>query len=564
MQSSAQVGYNFQFDMLANIPHVNAPETETLGFNHNIDSYRYVVGPAALAGKRVVSSEAGAVMLDVYQQTIPYLLWDLKRSIVGGVNNFVLHGMPFSGNYANTTWPGFVTFFFLFSEMHNRHQPGWDYYRDFINYTARLQQAMQTGVPKVDLVFWLKNDTYANVSTKYWPTDLEEAGYSYEYLSPNNFDLPMAQVVEGVLAPDAQAFKALILRRNETLTSFGVAKLSQWALQGLPVIISGGMPTNFSGSASTEELQSTNATLYQLTTLSNVHVVPYDNLARSLASLGISPRTSVSPTGPIWYSRWRETEEEVIVFLYYDASTETGPLATNKSITFAVTGTPYHWDAWTGDQTLITQYLQTNSSTTIPLSLTGNQTTIIAFKRNEHSIPQQQQSTVTQDSATRIPLSNWTLTVESWTAPENFYNVEGVVKTNTTYQITTLLPWNKLSVGTNLTYVSGRGYYHSTFTWPPASGESHALITMSPILHTAVLYVNGQKARPLDVTAPRADITQYLRPGLNDVDIIVSTPLGNALIPVQNQLRSAGAAPFTSISGPKEYGLVGEVVLTTH
>lgn len=104
MQSSAQVGYNFQLDMLSNVPHVDAPECETLGFAHNIDSYRQYAGPANLAGKQIISSEAGANALDAFQQTIPELLWDLKRSIVGGVNAFVLHGMPYSGYYPNTTW----------------------------------------------------------------------------------------------------------------------------------------------------------------------------------------------------------------------------------------------------------------------------------------------------------------------------------------------------------------------------------------------------------------------------------------------------------------------------
>lgn len=61
IQSSAQVVYNLPMDMLANIPDVDAPECESLGFNHNIDDYRQFTGPANLAGKRVISSECGAI-----------------------------------------------------------------------------------------------------------------------------------------------------------------------------------------------------------------------------------------------------------------------------------------------------------------------------------------------------------------------------------------------------------------------------------------------------------------------------------------------------------------------
>ena len=45
-QFSAQVVYNLPMDMLANIPSVNAPECESLGFGHIIDAYRQFAGPA--------------------------------------------------------------------------------------------------------------------------------------------------------------------------------------------------------------------------------------------------------------------------------------------------------------------------------------------------------------------------------------------------------------------------------------------------------------------------------------------------------------------------------------
>lgn len=88
-QYSAQVVYNLPMDMLANIPAVNGPECESLGFNHVIDAYRQFAGPANLAGKRIVSSELGAQRNEAYSQTLPELIWDVKRSIIGSVNNMV-------------------------------------------------------------------------------------------------------------------------------------------------------------------------------------------------------------------------------------------------------------------------------------------------------------------------------------------------------------------------------------------------------------------------------------------------------------------------------------------
>lgn len=68
-------------EMAANIPAVDVPECESLGFFHNVDAYRQFSGPANLAGKQVISNELGAVQGAAYTQTLPGLLWDVKLSI---------------------------------------------------------------------------------------------------------------------------------------------------------------------------------------------------------------------------------------------------------------------------------------------------------------------------------------------------------------------------------------------------------------------------------------------------------------------------------------------------
>ena len=92
---------------------------------------------------------------------------------------FVLHGYPYSSSYPNTTWPGFTTFTYRFSNMHGPRQPAWEYYDDYMNWIARTQYVAQSGIPKVDLAFWLKSDQFFDVEQRYWPLDLEEAGKRY-------------------------------------------------------------------------------------------------------------------------------------------------------------------------------------------------------------------------------------------------------------------------------------------------------------------------------------------------------------------------------------------------
>lgn len=69
-----------------------------------------------------------------------------------------------------------------------------------------------------------------------------DLGYTYQYLSPDNFQLPNAVVKDNVLAPDAQAFKALVVRGNDTVTPQGIDQLLNLAHAGLPIVFSGGVP----------------------------------------------------------------------------------------------------------------------------------------------------------------------------------------------------------------------------------------------------------------------------------------------------------------------------------
>lgn len=581
VQFSAQISYNLPMDMMQNIPNVDAPECESLGFNHLIDGYRQYTGPANLAGKRVISTECGANHLEAYQQTMPELLWDVKRSIAGSVNQFVFHGYPYSGPYGNTTWPGFTTFDFAYSEMHGKRQPSWNYASDTIDFSARLSYIFQSGVPKMDVALYEKITYFPNIVRNYQPTDLEEAGYSYEYLSPENFNLPEAYVKGGALAPDRQAFKALVVRANDSMTPNGVGKLAEYAHAGLPLIFSGGLPTYLLTAKTVEDNLVSNV-LKPLTALPNVHVVPYEGLASSLASIGVTPLTKLS-ANHTWYTYWRRDDARAMdyVFVYNDGENlGLGNGHSEGTVEFASTGSPYTFDAWTGEQTPILNYTQSDNSTRIFFQLAGNQSTIVAFADSpikRRTAPPYVSSadagllgfssnnggilgkTPTGISTT---LSNWTLIAESWTPSSDLYDVETTIKTNTTHHLGVLTSWQNID---SLQNVSGIGYYSTSFTWSGSSYSNNsssadgAIIDLGAIFHTIRVTINGHTLPPLDLTWARADITQYLVDGENKVEAVVTTPLLNAMRPIWNKLLSSGDPPQYPAAPAQDYGLLQPV-----
>jgi len=361
------------------------------------------------------------------------------------------------------------------------------------------------------------------------------------------------------------------------LTVAGVEKLTEYAHQGLPIIISGGTPFNLSGYNASGSAYVKEA-LAALTELENVHEVPADNLSASLTSLGLAPRTKVE-ADRIWYTYWREDEKaaKTYVFVYNDAWDSTlGQGSSNGSVTFETTGVPYFYDAWTGEIEAVREYHQTEKSTIIPLSLAGNQSTIIGFHHDEApgkskhagTLPNwhesDSKSNIRQhpyDHSTKaLSLIPWTLTIESWSAPENLTaDQTQAAKSNSTYHLPILQPWNAISSSLNDT--SGRGFYNTTFTWPPADCDSkrHAVLDLGALSNTARAWVNGHQLPPLDPTAAVADISGYLREGENDVRVVVATTLGNAVRPLWSELRSSGTLALGPLPVVQEYGLVGEV-----
>ena len=101
----------------------------------------------------------------------------------------------------------------------------------------------------------------------------------------------------------------------------------------------------------------------------------------------------------------------------------------------------------------------------------------------------------------------------------------------------------------------------------PRLSDNHdgALLDLGRIVHTARVTVNGHVLPALDVTWARADISSYLKTGVNHVEVVVSTPLGNALRPIWDSLESSGKFANSQIGAPEiaGYGLVGIVTVIT-
>lgn len=160
LKLSTQVSYNLPTDMESNIPFVDVPECESLQFKDSIDGYRQFTGVAYLADRNIISNEMGAVGGFDYHLPLPHLLWQIHRALAAGVNQMVIHGLQFTGNYYGTTWPGYTSFAYTVSESWSNKQPVWDHgFAEALEHVARLQHVQRLGVAKIDIAIYNKVST---------------------------------------------------------------------------------------------------------------------------------------------------------------------------------------------------------------------------------------------------------------------------------------------------------------------------------------------------------------------------------------------------------------------
>ncbi|KAJ9668901.1 hypothetical protein H2201_001147 [Coniosporium apollinis] len=598
---SSQPAYNLPLQMLSDVPLVDAPEGESLGFQEVLDAYRQFSGPAHLTGRNVISSEVGAVSTPAYSLSIPDLLFRIKRSFAGGFTMMVIHGSPYSGDYAGTTWPGYTTFFYAFTDMWNSIQPAWQHLKDSMDYIGRNQFVLQKGVPRVDLAFYLYAAPWT-VTNRYPSTNLQDLGYTYDYLGPDNLQAQEATVDGSNLASDGPAYKALVFASNQTVISANAAEsVLRLAGDGLPVFFVGSAPDQILSAASEDQVEVL-ATIREILSYSNVHrVASLEDLPSALADAGILPRTSLRcSSGPV-YTAWRSDLDNgsEYVYIYNDQDVAA---SCEASFTTQAGAVPYIYDAWTGTRRPALQYGRSSSSITMPLQLQANQTMIVGFessRKGRSSAPKCAISgfsgnvsslgygqggqiyanligpaEITSVSGKRwsfdvsppsaTDLSTWDLSIEDWHAPPDPYEVETAI-TMHYLRNQTLVPWTSLGPGFDA--VSGVGRYNTTFTMPATATGARlgAILSLGPVVHTMRVFINNQQLPPIDPSNPVVDVSSFVRPdSTNSITVEVTTTLFNRIKATANSTMVVGvpaavAQPGYASSPPQEYGLLGPV-----
>ncbi|KAI9170771.1 hypothetical protein HJFPF1_00242 [Paramyrothecium foliicola] len=600
---SCQVAYNLPVNLPASVPLVSGPELESLGFT-NVDHMLQFVGPAHFGGGNIVSTEIGATPTGGYSQTLPSLLQLFHDAFAGGVNMMIMHGMQYGGEQPNTTWPGYTPFAYRFADMWSPRQPAWNYMAESMNYTARSQLILQSGVAKKDLAFYLFKDPW-RIGTVQQGTNLREMGFTYEYISPSNLEAENATVSEGVLAPCGPGYRALIIDQQSYISPGAARKLLEMANEGLPIVVIGPLPNNTIGSDGQDIVSERMSSLVSAGYANVKFIQSSDSLLEALGHLSIKPRVRVDFSSPSeavkdLHTLWRSDGEVDYILLY-----NKGHLATyNISVEATEDKSPYRLDAWTGAQEPIPVYRRSPAALNFQVTLQSQQTAFVAVapgntrdyvtshseniakivygSNSRMSVlldnPHEATLTMSTNHVHYIPpitgntnatmlefeVKPWNLTIESWIPDSNVSISKSAKEALHLGPQVTLLPWSEISGAEN---VSGIGTYDATFNFPNIcqlqKDQLSAIIYFGPVFNTLRAWVNGKQLPPIDAFDAKLDISDYLVTGTNSIRVETASTMFNAVKARVNFVKTYGFGPldpelYTSVDW-QAHGLVGPV-----
>jgi hypothetical protein len=565
---------------------LDRPETESLFFGDEVDSYLPLASANHVTGNTWFSTECCAALGKAYAQTFQDVVIRMHRSYAGGVTRLVYHVYPYR-DAADAKWPGYHSFGPAgFANAWGPRNPNWIDAPTYNDYFARTQQVLTQGRARVDVAVYLQSylfpaPMFVKGGFHIWPdTKLQEAGYTRDYLDPALLAVAQPTVTTGRVTFGSPAYKAIIIdseqqpSANPIRTSMpldAARRLLTLAKAGLPVIIVGTAPNQIPGRAPSgdDALQSL---MNQLMQLKNVHQVPHEaDVPALLLSLDIRPAMAPASPSPVLSVHRRDASGHTDYYFLYNEGMVTPPnepanlfepaegKTFDQQVHLQGEGKPYRMDAWTGKITPIENFVATKDGVTFRLNIAPDDAALVAVSTSTLGTVPATAKSMAASLAAPIDLTQnkWHLSVEDW-RPANDYAMTGVKATETKKEIIQLdldglKPWPQISL---LKDVSGVGTYTAILNLPSNwKAGTGARLDLGEVFDSFTLSVNGRDV-PVNQVSAIVEAGTFLHAGANTLAIRVATTLNNRLSSLDPAVAKRGLI--------QEYGLIGPVVLTPH
>ena len=205
---------------------------------------KFVSSSAHLAGNRTVSCEEMTNTYTVFNMTLEQLKIGGDQSAMSGVTHSVFHGFNYSPNL-EAKFPGWVRYGAYYSENNN----WWPYFKYYNDYKARLSYALQHGTYYADIAIlnpendmWstigMQNEPFPNTTRAPYKTLIWEAinkcGGGVDYVSENIIN--QSNIKKGNLCFNKRKYNTLMLIDVESLHPETAHRLLEFVESGGKIV----------------------------------------------------------------------------------------------------------------------------------------------------------------------------------------------------------------------------------------------------------------------------------------------------------------------------------------
>lgn len=527
----------------------------------------------------VVWAEAftGVDHAHAWSETPAYLKTWGDLWLTEGINRFAFHCWAHSPSLTDkpgiTLGPWGIHF--------DRRNTWFDLATGYVSYLSRCQFLLQQGLPVADVCFFTGDDVVAEFPRH---PALRAAGYDYHGVTPDV--LQQARVEQGeIVLPSGMRYR-LLVTYHRALRPQTVRKLQ--ALVNAGAVILGLKPVDAPGlagyPASRGEVRTIGQELWggdeqagqggqprgsgkvfwglpeePVQGTSGCGVAAYLRCSRELQVLrqaGVAPDFDYSLSG-------QEDCDNMLAYVHrrrpgmdwYFISNQAGR-SRKENCAFRLAGRqPELWDPLTGEMRKLPVFHEQEGRTVVPLEFAPGQAYFIVFR---HPPAKPRAGEPAQNFAKRTTVSelagSWEVSFDpQWGGPGEPVRFEE------------LTDWTRRPEE-SIKFYSGKASYRKKFDLPAPALAGHLHLHLGKVKDLAEVHVNGKRVGVVWCEPWHIEITEALRPGENELEIVVVNEWVNRLIgdsrqPPEKRFTWTTWNPYQPTSSLLESGLFGPVTL---
>ncbi|WP_116810575.1 glycosyl hydrolase [Steroidobacter cummioxidans] len=513
---------------------VDLPEGEGADWRR-FNSTRWASSAAHIYGRSVVSSETWTWLHSPSWAATPLdLKVEADRHFLQGVNQIIGHGWPYSP--PQVAEPGWA---FYAAAALNDHNPWYPVMPTVTRYLQRVSAMLREGRPDSAVAIYLPTeDAFADMR----PAHASVNEGMRQRFEPNTVGqvLDAGQTFDFIDASAILAGKLthrlLILPGLTRIDPAAFERIAAWVDNGGWVIATGALPNNagglMDGTAGAQKIQQLARRLLEAESKQRVHVVAPESLGATLRSV-LEPTVALAASDAAFGFIRRRLENGSLYFI-----ANTGPRPIETRARFAGdNGRGEWWDPVTAER-------RAAGAGDIAVQLAPYESKLLVFVSG---LDQAEPATVHRvapvldlSKAWRVQAKGASATPpqpgSSWTDEPKLQHYSGSV----TYQRSFVLGKAALTSEARLFLDFGDGT-----ALPDVRQDRPRALLEAPIRDAALVRVNGKDAGAVWMPPWRLDVTSLLRPGKNEIEVVVMNTAINALSarPVSKRLLELRYGP---------------------